>query len=124
MKTTKEMIEARQAYDRGEQIEYVAKGGQIWEQNKCPLRNWLNCDYFVKKKFVPFDTAEEFLEAQREHDNVIISSGRSHAYIDAWGRVVIILNEKIYAYLTLDDLLSYEYKFLDGTPCGKEAIEE
>lgn len=124
MKTTKEMIEIMQAYERGEQIE-----GRVfdvedcgWAEIKDPCWDWYHLDFRVKpkKKYVPFDTVEEFLAAQRVHGNVTIGSGRNHTYINAWGRVLITSNGKIYDYLTLDDLFYYEYKFSDGTPCGKE----
>lgn len=123
MKNTKEMIEVMQAYDRGEQIEVKALNETDgWVEIKDPWWDWHNLDYRVKPKtkYIPFDTAEEFLAAQRVHGNVSICSGRKQAYINACGRVVIILDEKIYSYLTLDDLFSYEYKFSDGTPFGKE----
>ena len=124
MKTTKGMIEVMQAYLRGEQIErkFLDNDDCCWVEVKDPLWDWYESDYRVKPKnsYVPFDTPEEFLAAQRAHGNVSICSGRKQAYINACGRVVIILDEKIYSYLTLDDLFSYEYKFSDGTPCGKE----
>ena len=126
MKTTKEMIEVMQAYERGEQIEfcYNDENIKVWENTGGePLWNWGDTDYRVKQKnkgFLPFKTAEEFLDAQRVHGNVVVGNGRNHAYINAYGRVVIVLNENIYAYLTLDDLFYYKYNFLDGTPCGKE----
>ena len=128
MKTTKEMIEVMQAYERGEQIECKklwVESDLFWREVENPSWNWYGYDYRIKTKpkYVPFDTAEEFLAAQRVHGNVSICSGRKQAYINACGRVVIILDEKIYSYLTLDDLFSYEYKFSDGTPCGKEVEE-
>lgn len=124
MKTTKEMIEVMQAYDRGEKVQLLNRFG-FWVDIDMPEWSWGLRDYRVKPniKYVPFNTPEEFLEAQRKHGNVSICSGRKQAYINACGRVVIILDEKIYSYLTLDDLFSYEYKFSDGTPCGKEVEE-
>ena len=67
MKTTKEMIEVMRAYERGEKIE-VCYGGD-WKEIDLPSWSWGLRDYRVKQepKFVPFDTAEEFLEAQMVH---------------------------------------------------------
>ena len=95
MKTTKEMIEVMQAYERGEQIEvnYFHHNGDYWTSCGTPVWDWDNFDYRVKpkKKYVPFDTAEEFLEAQREHGEVIVdktSGEKSNAYVNKNGTVV------------------------------------
>lgn len=48
-KTTKEMIEVMQAYERGEQIQFLEYGGVKWED--CvgePYWNWGKYDYRVK----------------------------------------------------------------------------
>lgn len=65
MKTTKEMIEVMQAYERGEKIE--ALYNDVWVDIYIPEWSWGLRDYRVKQKtkFVPFDTPEEFLAAQR-----------------------------------------------------------
>lgn len=67
MKTTKEMIEVMQAYDRGEQIECFNDDYERWKDVDSPIWDWLHNDYRVKPNYVPFDTAEEFLAAYRKH---------------------------------------------------------
>ena len=125
MKTTKEMIEVMQAYDRGEQIECF--NDEEWKYVKNPVWDWLHNNYRVKqKKYVPFDTAEEFLEAQREHgcDVISIDDGGALKAHD----ISVSLDGSVYDHTDdgvdyigkFEDLLFEDYKFADGTPCGKE----
>lgn len=128
MKTTKEMIEVMQAYERGEQIEEsLLQDQKVWFTCE-PIWNWAKCDYQVKKKvYVPFDTAEEFFEAQRKHGCglITIEDGKQKSH-----DVSITLDGRVFehgeyhfacTYLgDLEDLLLEDYKFADGTPCGKE----
>ena len=123
MKTTKEMIEVMQAYDRGEQIEIMNKFGE-WIYIDKPIWNWVIFDYRVKPKpkYVPFDTAEEFLTAQRKHSFSVnkIGSGRHYAYINGKCevRLVNVATKKSFIFSLKGLFLSC--KFEDGTPCGKE----
>ena len=123
MKTTKEMIEGMQAYDRGEQIEIMNKFGE-WIYIDKPIWNWVIFDYRVKPKpkYVPFDTAEEFLTAQRKHSFSVnkIGSGRHYAYINGKCevRLVNVATKKSFIFSLKGLFLSC--KFEDGTPCGKE----
>ena len=135
MKTTKEMIEVMQAYDRGEQVQLLNIDGN-WEDKDNPAWNWAKCDYRVKpkKKYVPFDTAEEFFAAQRKHgyrligiDDGIITDDISPKAHD----ISITLDGHVFLHIEgnwnhdcsylgdLEDLFE-DYKFIDGTPCGKE----
>ena len=128
MKTTKEMIEVMQAYERGEQIE-ESIDQKIWFTCE-PIWNWAKCDYRVKKKvYVPFDTAEEFLEAQRKHggDGLIsIKDGALKKHdlsVSLDGSVYDHADYSDVDYIReFQDLLFEDYKFADGTPCGKEVI--
>ena len=128
------MIEVMQAYDRGEQIECF--NDEEWKYVKNPVWDWLYNDYRVKPKtrYVPFETPEEFLAAQRKHgyrligiDDVIITDDISpkahdisitldgHAFFHIegnWNHDCSYLGD-------LEDLFK-DYKFIDGTPCGKE----
>ena len=122
MKTTAEMIEVMQAYDRGEQIE-ESIDGIVWFACE-PIWNWGKCDYRVKKKvYVPFETAEEFLAAQRIHGMTIIGRNESTkllCFVCCNNKVIItdmLYNNK--GDTTFVWLLDF-YKFADGTPCGKE----
>ena len=129
MKTTKEMIEVMQAYERGEQIQ-ESIDQRAWF-SCVPMWNWARCDYRVKPKrsYVPFDTAEEFLAAQREHGDGLIS-------IDGDGvikahDISVSPDGSVYEHKenqcasdceyigNLKDLFEY-FKMADGTPCGKE----
>lgn len=132
MKTTKEMIEVMQAYDRGEQIEILMNGK--WKDNCKPLWEWVHFDYRVKtkKKYVPFDTAEEFLEAQRKHgcELIKIEDGKEKEHY-----VSVTFDGNVFEHIAenrssncmylgdFEDLLLDDYKFEDGTPCGKEVEE-
>ena len=126
MKTTKEMIEVMQAYDRGEQIECF--NDEEWKYVKNPVWDWLHNNYRVKqKKYVPFDTAEEFLAAQRKHgDDELISikdgALKKHDIsVTIDGCVYDHTDDGDVDYIgNFEDLLLDDYKFADGTPCGKE----
>ena len=128
MKTTKEMIEVMQAYLNGEQIE-ESIDQKVWFTCE-PIWNWAKCDYRVKKKvYVPFDTAEEFLAAQRKHGCglITIEDGEKKEHY-----VSVTLDGNVFEHIIenrssnctylgdLEDLLLDDYKFTDGTPCGKE----
>lgn len=130
MKTTKEMIDVMQAYNRGEQIQILDING-IWEDKEYPYWNWTQCDYRVKpkKKYIPFDTAEEFLAAQREHGDGVVRIDDGNVFgghdvsITLNGHVFLHERSKsgevINFYGNLSDLFEY-FKMADGTPCGKE----
>ena len=124
MKTTKEMIKVMQAYERGEQVQLLNINGN-WEDKDNPALNLAKCDYRVKpkKKYIPFDTAEEFLAAQRKHGEFIEnkeSGEKMNAYVDKNG--IVILSTALNCTYTFESLgtLFGCYKFSDGTPCGKE----
>ena len=127
MKNTKEMIEVMKAYLDGEQIE-ESIDQKVWFTCE-PIWNWAKCDYRVKpkKKFVPFDTAEEFLAAQREHGDGVVCIDDGNVFgghdvsITLNGHVFLHERSKsgevINFYGNLLDLFEY-FKMADGTPCG------
>ena len=124
MKTTKEMIDVMQAYDRGEQVQLLNIDGN-WEDKDNPSWNWAKCDYRVKpkKSYVPFHTPEEFLAAYRKHGEFIENKEtgeKMNAYVDKNG--IVILSTALNCTYTFESLgtLFGCYKFSDGTPCGKE----
>lgn len=125
MKTTKEMIDVMQAYDRGEQIEEsLLQDQKVWFTCE-PIWNWAKCDYRVKpkKKYIPFYTAEEFLAAQKKHGEFIENKEtgeKMNAYVDKNGIVILLTALNCtHTFESLRNLFGY-YKFSDGTPCGKE----
>lgn len=126
MKTTKEMIEVMQAYERGEQIQCKALEGDIygWDDAKEPWWDWYHLDYRVKpkKKFVPFDTADEFLrEQEKRHTDLVIYCGKLCYAYTCYLKVVIL---ERYSAKMITMLSYFEFfnncKFEDGTQCGKE----
>ena len=126
MKTTKEMIEVMQAYEIGEQIEIMNKFGE-WIYIDKPIWNWAIFDYRVKPKpkYVPFDTAEEFLTAQRKHSFSVnkIGSGRHYAYINGKCEVMLVNVATKKSFIFSLKGLFLSCKFEDGTQCGKEVKE-
>ena len=127
MKTTKEMIEVMQAYDRGEQIECFDT--RKWKDVNNPIWDWLHNDYRVKqKKYVPFDTEEEFLAAQRAHGGDALITITEDGVLKKHD-ISVSLDGSVYDHIDdgdvdyigeFEDLLFEDYKFADGTPCGKE----
>ncbi len=127
------MIEVMQAYERGEQIEfcYNDENIKVWENtNGEPLWNLGDTDYRVKpeQKYVPFGTAEEFLQRKGNTAKGVISIDNDGAL--KTHDLSITLDGMVYehgedqwscTYLgDLEDLLLENYQFADGTPCGKD----
>ena len=124
MKTIKEMIEVMQAYDRGEQIEACYDG--VWVDIYIPEWSWGLRDYRVKpkKKYIPFDTAEEFLAAQRKHGETVrckIDDELYHVYINNRSETILVSHYGRTGSIMTNIVNMYDkYEFADGTPCGKE----
>ena len=127
MKDIDEMIEVMQAYKNGEQIEfcYTDEVIKVWEDtNGKPLWNWGDTDYRVKPKpkYVPFDTPDEFLEAQRVHGEVLVDKKngvKMTAYVNKNGIVACAkFFSNTWMVSSLQNILR-DYRFKDGTPCGK-----
>lgn len=135
MKTTQEMIDVMQAYLRGEKIEY-RYGNTDWLECRVPIWNQNSIEYRVKPKqktrskiktkFLPFETVDEFLAAQREHGDIIkmIDDDRLlSAFVRHDGSVLFVLPKSICKKLLINvDNLFGKYEFADGTPCGKEVV--
>lgn len=128
MKTTKEMIEVMQAYDRGEKIELFNYDYGQWKDVDNPVWDWLHNNYRVKPKtkYVPFDTAEEFLEATRKHGLIIPKDYQDKkliGYVDKDGILILSnrTNDRI-VWVKFEEFFR-DFKFTDGTPCGKEVEE-
>ena len=126
MKTTKEIIEVMQAYESGEQIECF--NDEEWKYVKNPVWDWLHNDYRVKPNYAPFDTAEEFLAAQRAHGCDALITITEDGVLKKHD-ISVSLDGSVYDHTDdgdvdyigeFEDLLFEDYKFADGTPCGKE----
>ena len=129
MKTTKEMIEVMQAYEEGAQIQIKPSYTTEWSDANFPWWNWSDFDYSVKqKKYVPFDTAEEFLAAQRAHGGDALITITEDGVLKKHD-ISVSLDGSVYDHIDdgdvdyigeFEDLLFEDYKFADGTQCGKE----
>ena len=129
MKDIDEMIEVMQAYKNGEQIEfcYTDEVIKVWQDtNGKPLWNWGDTDYRVKPKpkYVPFDTAEEFLAAQRKHGENVrckLDDELYHAYINNRCETILVSHYgRTCSIITNIVNMFDKYEFADGTPFGKE----
>lgn len=127
MKTTKEMIEVMQAYERGEQIEIFVKGH--WVEHDNPYWDWYNFDYRVKpkQKYVQFGTAEEFLAAQRKHGETVrckIDDELYYVYVNYRSETILVNHYGRTCNIMTNIVNMFdEYEFADGTPCGKDVEE-
>ena len=123
MKNTKEMIEVMQAYDRCEQIQSLDRLGN-WVDIDMPEWSWGLRDYRVKpkKKYVPFETAEEFITAQRKKGRFIIDkkSGTKYNIFINSSNIVYLTNIYSFSFSGTLQKIFDEFTFTDGTPCGKE----
>ena len=130
MKTIKEMIDVMQAYERGEQIQYY--------DTTCEQEQWIDVikepkwyywplrDYRVKpkSKYVPFESAEEFLEAQRKHGSALFdakSQNICYCYANC-DSLVCTTNGHVYEDCTLQEIFENYIFCDDSTPCGKEVV--
>ena len=128
MKTVHEKIEVMQAFLHNKRIQSIIPNATFkWEDVKEPTWNWEKFDYRVKPKpkYVPFETAEEFIIAQRNKGNVIINKGSGTKYnifINA-SNIVYLVNIYSFSFLSTLKKIFDEFTFTDGTPCGKEVIK-
>lgn len=125
--TTKEMIEVMQAYERGEQIEYMTEGSTQWRGTDRPVWNFSTCAYRVKPKstYRPYKNADEFLQAQKEHGMYIRPKNNADRYelptSICDGMVVFLLptsDGRVYSIYYHHDNLLADKVWQDGTPCG------
>lgn len=121
MKTTKEMIDVMQAYLDGEQIE-ESIDQKVWFTCE-PIWNWAKNDYRVKPKtkYVPFETADEFLEVQRKHSRVLFDVKNRifcNGFVNKDGMFCATYKHS-FKICSLKDAFD-NYEFYNGTPCGKE----
>ena len=129
MKTIQEMVDIMQAYQEGKQIQIYDKMHKQWVDGE-PNWNWGLHEYRIKPKpeFEPFESTEEFLEAQREHGGGLISIlddevvNANDIYISINGNICkgkdTQIGYNLYPIGDLKDLFK-NYKLIDGTPCGK-----
>ena len=126
MKTIKEMTDIMLAFDRGEQIEFRYREIE-WRDTNKPIWDWNHFDYRVKPKpkYVPFETAEEFITAQRKKGRFVIdkeSGIKYNIFINA-SNIVYLTNMYAFGFIGTLQKIFDEFTFTDGTPCGKEEID-
>ena len=129
MKTIQEMVDIMQAYQEGKQIQIYDKIHNQWVDEE-PSWNWGLHEYRIKPEpeFAPFESTEEFLEAQRKHGGGLINIledeviNANDIYISNNGNVYQGKYTQIGYHLDpigdLKDLFK-NYKLIDHTPCGK-----
>lgn len=130
MKTTEEMISVMRAYADGKTIQFkpnMANEWLDWTVDVDPLWEWTEIDYRVKpeapkKKVVPYENAEEFLAAQKEHGPYFMINDDFYfpLVINSNGiciddPILAMTGHVKYAYLTEPSC-----KWQDGSPIGKE----
>lgn len=128
MKTTEEMLGVMKAYIVGKAIEYRSNLTAFakWTSISEPNWDWPHYDYRVKEepKYRPFDTAEEFLAAQKEHGawlkrkgcavySLPIKIGKNNCIIFD----LAAYNDDARASIDFGELYDL-FVFQDGTPCG------
>lgn len=128
MKTTKDMIEVMQAYDRGEQIEYCEREYPEHWDTCCfpPNWDWEHFNYRVKvtPTYRPYENAQEFLQAQKEH-GMYLKYYKSKAYklpLCVYDDSIEVKSEDNCGYtkgfMIQYATLSNYYLWHDNTPCG------
>lgn len=120
--TTQEKIEVMQAYLDGKQIQLRYDHMLIWEDllPGCePIWNWGDRDFRVKPepKLRPYNSAEEFVEAMKEHGPMVMwkSSCLYYMPIETTTGQNIVLSDN--RRLTLQEAFDYLF-WQDGTTCG------
>ena len=126
--TTKEMIEVMQAYERGEQIEFMSKdlrSSAVWTtMTQEPEWNWTEFDYRVKPAYRPYKNAAEFFAAQKEHGMNIRLNSCNYCRMPLYITDTLIGvqcsqsdDSVISINISYEDLLQ-GYTWQDGTHCG------
>ena len=136
MKTTEEKISVMQAYADGKTLQIKSKDTGEWKDYFIadePLWDWHHIDYRIKpeppkKKIVPYESAEEFLAAQKEHGPYIKAESpllNIKAYAlptkinDNFIEILIGSPDKIVEELSFD-CCAENFVWQDGTPVGNE----
>lgn len=123
MKSRNERMKVEHAYEKGEQIQFYSDICKQWIDIKNIVDwRWSLRDYRIKPKYIPFETPEEFLEAQRKHGAIIKSIEDCvlfSTYVNNLGYILLDDDKNNIAYSHIN-ILYRRFVFTDGTPCGKE----
>lgn len=122
-KDINEMIAVMQAYRDGKRVEFRDAYKKVWRDVDEPSWDWDKSDYRVKPelKLVPYESAEEFFAAQKEHGPYLVDKGGLYAI------PTVVTNDGLgpfgdWASLTWFNLAKCCI-WQDGTLCGKEVTE-
>jgi len=120
------MIAVMKAAKEGKKIEGRHYGGDWWEVKHEPLWNWRDIDYRIKPEeqpeecdiYVPYESAEEFLQGQKEHGPLIYRR-HEHFYCNissvSQNGIIFTSDAKFYSFSNIHKFFTWQ----DGTPCGK-----
>lgn len=115
--TTSDKIAVMQAWEDGIIVQYAYKDGDWLELNGFsePVWDWEHFRYRIKPepKLRPYKSAEEFLQAQKEHGMYLKFREYYHLPLEVSDNGVVIK----YVEYKYNSLLQ-DYRFQDGTPCG------
>lgn len=111
-----EQIRVMQAYLDGKEIQYRTHSNEIWYDAENPAWDWSNHEYRIKpeNKLVPYDCANEFLEAMKEHGPYIKDNNGVFKLPLVVGKATVVVGEDLPTY----GELAKNYWWQDGSPCG------
>jgi len=125
------MIAVMQAAKDGKEIEYLSSDKNKWIYVKKPIWNWHYYDFRIKPEppkpeYVPYESAEEFFQAQKEHGLYLKGNYGCYfpVFVDDGGISIVNGNREVATYLFNDEddeseSLHNVLTWQDGTPCGK-----
>jgi len=128
------MIAVMQAAKEGKEIEakYLrgCNSNCEWGYSSHQLWDWDHYDYRIKTEepkpeYVPYESAEEFLQAQRVHgkcvnDSYVAGLGVCVPYINTDNDIILEKGHRKQEYYCIDLVKLLElFKWQDGTSCGK-----
>lgn len=122
--TTLEQIRVMQAYVDGKVIQMRPKHENVWQdcykydEFKDDYWDFVRFDYRIKpeNKLTPYDCANEFLEAMKEHGPYLKDNDGILKLPLVIGKATVVVgfSEDQPTY----EELAREYKWQDGSPCG------
>lgn len=78
----------------------------------------------VKRKYVPFENAEEFVTALQEHGNFIKQTSTYYFPVNVDNDGIMLTQYYYNSNISFEDLFKSAWKFADGEICGKLINED
>lgn len=106
------------AYADGKEIQFKDDVDEVWKGCMEPLFNFDECEYRVKpeKKYRPYNSAKEFIDAQKEHGEYFVCNGLyylptciDNRGVNSAGNVIVNYDYRV---------LLADFKWQDGSPMG------